>query len=141
MTTAKKHTIIYAEDDLDDLLFIQEAFSKYTHCIDLIHAANGVEALTVLNQLSEKKSLPCLVILDINMPLKDGRQTLISIKQSTELKDIPIVLFTTSGSQLDQAFALRWGADFVTKPIKVQAIENLAQEFAERCGIKLSSTA
>ena len=76
---------------------------------------------------------PCLIILDINMPVMDGRQALSHIKCTEDYKDIPIVVFTTSNSTLDKSFALKWNADFITKPLQVRDLEALAQDFAKRC--------
>jgi two-component system response regulator len=71
------------------------------------------------------------------MPGMDGRQTLIQIKQSEQTKNIPVVLFTTSNSQLDKDFAVKWGADFITKPLKFSEVVNLADDFIDRCGIRI----
>ncbi len=76
----RKHTIVYAEDDWDDVQFVKDCFRKYNEQIELIHASNGSEALAALHDMHRKGESPCLIILDINMPLMDGRQTLVKIK-------------------------------------------------------------
>ena len=90
-----KHTIFYAEDDLDDLFIVKQAFQTYDGAIKIIHANNGLEALEVLQELCEVDTLPCLILLDINMPGMDGRETLIRIKQHERLKHIPAAMFST----------------------------------------------
>jgi DNA-binding response OmpR family regulator len=133
-----KHTIVYAEDDYDDVQFVKDCFDKYNGRIELVHAQNGSEALTVLSDLHQKGIVPCLIILDINMPLMDGRQALVKIKGSPNFKKVPVVMFTTSSSNLDKEFALKWGADFITKPLRYSEVEGLAEEFVRRCDSEVS---
>lgn len=133
-----KYTVLYAEDDLDDVFFVQECFKKFDDKIELLRAENGVEALQILEQLDQQGTSPCLIILDINMPVMDGRQALIKIKQSSKFKNLPVVMFTTSNSKLDKDFAIKWGADFLTKPLKYAEVEELAEEFARRCDLAMN---
>jgi DNA-binding response OmpR family regulator len=128
-----KHIIVYAEDDLDDVHFVKECFQKYDGKVEVIHALNGSEALSALADLHHKGVSPCLIILDINMPLMDGRQALVKIKGDDAFKRIPVVMFTTSSSNMDKDFAQKWGADFITKPLRYVEVEGLAEEFIRRC--------
>ncbi len=130
--SATKHKILYAEDDLDDLDMVKLAFEKQDD-IEIVHAHDGNEALAYLTNLGDGEELPCLIILDINMPGMDGRQTLSHLKQNETFKDIPVVMFTTSNSPIDIEFAKKHGADFVTKPLRFDEIENLAVLFTDRC--------
>ena len=134
-----KHTILYAEDDLDDLFMIQQAFQQSDGSTQLLHASNGFDALEQLNQLKAEKRLPCLIILDINMPGMNGREALIRIRQSEDYKDIPVVLFTTSSSELDRAFAKKWKAEFITKPLIFSELEDLAKRFVSLCTASVSA--
>lgn len=136
-----KHTIVYAEDDNDDVQFVRDCFKKYDGKIELVHAQNGSEALHVLTDLHRKGVVPCLIILDINMPLMDGRQALVKIKASSDLKKVPVVMFTTSSSNLDKEFATKWGADFITKPLRYSEVEGLAEEFVRRCDSNVTTRA
>lgn len=135
---ATKHTILYAEDDLDDLDMIKMAFRKQPH-IEIIHAHDGNEALDYLNGIPSESGLPCLIILDINMPGMDGRQALLQIKQNETFQQIPVVMFTTSNSPMDMDFARRHGADFITKPLRFDEIENLAHDFSQRCNFQINN--
>ena len=139
MTT--KHTILYVEDDLDDLFMVEQAFEKYNSDINIVHAKDGFEGLKYLNGLTENDPLPCLIILDINMPGMDGRETLIRIKQSIRFKDIPVVLFTTSSSDRDIYFARKWNADFITKPLVYSELEELAKSFTHLCHFEMKTRA
>jgi len=128
-----KHTIIYAEDDEDDVQLVNECFASFSDVIEVRHACNGQEALELLENLHQQQITPCLIILDINMPVMDGKQALVKIKSHPVFKEIPAILFTTSNSRLDIAFAQNWGADFITKPLNYEEITSLAKEFSKRC--------
>jgi CheY-like chemotaxis protein len=128
-----KHTILYAEDDLDDLFIVKQAFQTYDGTIRIIHAQNGLEALEVLQKLDNENTLPCLILLDINMPGMDGRETLIRIKQQEQLKHIPAAMFSTSSSSLDKEFASKWNARFFTKPLVYAEMEKMVDTFVAIC--------
>ncbi|HVG41418.1 MAG TPA: response regulator [Chitinophagaceae bacterium] len=137
----KKTTILYAEDDLDDLHLVQECFAEFEDTIELLHVTNGQEAINLLDTLEQNGTLPCLIILDINMPVMDGKQALVKIKSSLKYKDISTVMFTTSNSKMDISFARVWGADFITKPLRYEDIADLAQEFSKRCNDEIGKRA
>jgi CheY-like chemotaxis protein len=127
------HTIFYAEDDLDDLFIVKQAFQTYDGTIKIIHANNGLEALEILQNLEEDDTLPCLILLDINMPGMDGRETLVKIKQNERLKHIPAIMFSTSSSSLDKEFAAKWNARFFTKPLVYSEMEKMVDTFVSMC--------
>ena len=137
-THAHSHTILYAEDDSDDLFMVEQAFEQYNGSITLLHASNGFETLEKLKILKIADRLPCLIILDVNMPGMNGKETLIRIKQNSELQKIPVVLFTTSSSDADKAFAKKWDAEFITKPLMYSELEELAKTFLNLCGVAVS---
>lgn len=142
MTLANhKHTILYAEDDLDDLFMIRQAFEQFDGSTQILHATTGFEALEQLKKAKSEKRLPCLVILDINMPGMNGREALLQMRQSEDFKNIPAVLFTTSSSELDKAFAKKWGAEFITKPLVFSELEELAKRFVSLCTASVSARA
>jgi len=129
----RSYSILYVEDDLDDLLIIAEAFEKHTDNLKIIHAHHGNEALQILNLLFLQDKLPCLIIMDINMPIMDGKETLASIRRHKAYDNIPIVIFSTSEKPEDKKFAADLDADFITKPIQFSAMEKLVGEFVEKC--------
>jgi len=139
--TENKHIILYAEDDLDDLFIVQQAFAEYDESIEVVHASNGFEAIEYLNKINHNGPLPCLIILDMNMPGMNGRETLVHLKQHSLFKNIPVVMFTTSNSQMDKDFAQKWAADFITKPVQYTDLEYLAKTFVERCDFEMSKRA
>jgi CheY-like chemotaxis protein len=107
--------VLMADDDDDDCILAKEAFEEsgaqgMMHCVE-----DGTE---LLNHLSHSPSLPALILLDLNMPQKDGRQTLKEIKAIPRLQNIPIVVFTTSREEKDMDFSNKMGANsFITKPV------------------------
>ncbi len=141
MSAEIKHTILNVEDDLDDLFIVQQAFEGYNSSIVVLHAHNGFMALEFLNDLHLSDKLPCLIILNMNMPGMDGRETLIRIKQSDIFKNIPVVMFTTSSNKADKDFAQKWGADFITKPLVYRELETLAKTFVDKCNFEITKRA
>jgi CheY-like chemotaxis protein len=136
---SQKNVILYAEDDPDDLYIVQQAFLQYDSAIEVVHAENGMQALEFLNKMRMQGYLPCLIVLDINMPGMDGRETLVRLKNDPLFNNIPAILFTTSSSQLDKDFAAKWATDFITKPVQYADLENLAKRFVEQCDMEMSS--
>ena len=141
MTATTKHTILYADDDPDDLFMVTQAFKSYDNDIKIVHAPDGHEALRRLEELVRQKKHPCLIILDINMPGMNGKEALVRIKQSEETKGIPTVIFTTSSSSLDRTFAEKWGAGFITKPLVYAELEELAKTFVNLCDFEMTKRA
>lgn len=135
--TTNKHIIVYAEDDLDDLFLVRQAFEIHDH-IEVIHAPDGQKALHTLEDMLRKKFLPCLIILDVNMPVLNGRETLQAIRNHPQLKDLAVVLFTTSNSPSDVAFAESLNAAFVTKPIDYKDLEEIARRFVDKCNFEIN---
>lgn len=132
----RSYTILYVDDDKDDLAVISDAFEKYTEHLRIVHAHNGFEALQVLKLMKNQSSLPCLIILDINMPIMDGKQALVEIKKNPDFKKIPVVIFSTSDKPSDRQFAQGLGADYITKPTKYLEMEALVSQFVQKCLIE-----
>ncbi len=136
--TRFKHTIVYAEDDLDDLFILQQAFGKYNH-IEVVHALDGKKAMHLLENMAAEKVLPCLVILDINMPVMNGREALQAIRHHNGLSKLPVVLFSTSSSASDKQFAEDNEAMLITKPVDFGNLEVIVENFIERCNFEINN--
>lgn len=128
-----KNIVFYADDDTDDLELVQDAFDRYSNNVEVITAKDGVQALSYLQSLSEQTPTPCLIILDINMPILNGRDVLRKIKEMPPLASVPVVLFTTSASPLDKEFAKKYNAGFITKPLDVSQMEIITDLFIDHC--------
>lgn len=133
----RSYTILYVDDDIDDLHLISDAFEKYTDHLIVLHACNGLEGLETLEKMHEAGSLPCLLIIDINMPIMDGKQMLEKLRTHSLFKDLPVILFSTSNSENDKQFAERHDADFIPKPAKYSELKSLVSKFVSKCKIEV----
>jgi len=128
-----KNIVFYADDDSDDLELVQDAFARFTTNVEVVTAKDGVQALAYLQSLNLQSPTPCLIILDINMPILNGIDVLKKIKGMPHLLTVPVVLFSTSSSALDKEFARRYNAGFVTKPLDVSQMEMVTELFIGHC--------
>lgn len=131
--TPPKHIILYADDDEDDLLLLQEAFLGHASNVEMITVSNGMDALRYLEESASSAPSPCLIILDVNMPRLNGKETLERIRHMKRYADTPVVLFTTSSLPWDKTFAEKYKAGFVTKPIDSNQMAVIADLFMEHC--------
>lgn len=130
----KLKTVLMAEDDEDDRMLLRKAFShrfekNILHCVE-----DGVELMKYLRKDApyndeSKYPWPQLVLLDLNMPKKDGRQVLREIKTDKELCKIPVIVLTTSRQQDDIENAYRLGSNsYITKPSSFEGLIDIARE-------------
>ncbi len=127
-----KHIIVHIDDDKDDLELVAAIIRK-NRDVEVIQAVNGQEGLLLLESLAEKKRNPCLVLLDINMPILDGKAALVKLRSHPQLKDLPVTLFSTSTSPLDMKFASKYNASYATKPFNLSALHELIDSFISDC--------
>ncbi len=119
----KPGVILLAEDDDDHYLLIKNAFQG-THLQEhLYRVVNGVELMNYLlhegkYQNRQEYPLPLMIILDLNLPKKDGREVLKEIKLDPNLKEIPVAILTTSINEEDKINSYNLGAKyFIKKPV------------------------
>ena len=111
----KKILFFLADDDVDDQLLFLEALGEIDSSIECMFALNGEDALQKLKGSSE--GLPNYIFLDLNMPRMNGFQCLSEIKKINNLRDVPVIIYTTSSAKKDVELSLQSGAQhFVTKP-------------------------
>lgn len=126
--------ILLAEDDPDDALLAMQSLANSEMRIRLHHVKDGVEAVDFVRRRSEdaNTSLPNLILLDLNLPRKDGREVLAQIKTDPQLRHIPVVILSDSEDERDlvESYDLHANA-YVVKPRDrerfkqaMQAIEN-----------------
>jgi len=124
----KPITILMADDDADDRLMTQEAFAASHLGNELRFVENGVELLDYLyhrNKYSDPVSSPrpSIILLDLNMPKKDGREALAEIKRDPDLRDIRIIVLTTSKAEEDIYRTYNLGAaSYITKPVTYESL-------------------
>ena len=126
--TIKPITVVMADDDPDDRLLLEEAWKEDDPVHDLRFVEDGQELLDYLKhngQYSDGASAPRpeLILLDLNMPRKDGREALAEIKTDPALREIPVVILTTSQAETDVKCSYAAGANsVVTKPVTFDAL-------------------
>lgn len=109
-------TILCVDDDEDDLYFIRDVITSQSFPLQIEEAKNGWEAMNFLEIALANHSFPCLIIMDMNMPRMDGKQTINKILANEILAKIPIVIFTTSSNLEDKKYFESRGVHFITKP-------------------------
>ncbi|TCJ14324.1 response regulator [Flaviaesturariibacter flavus] len=128
-----QHTIVYMDDDQDDLQLLREAMDRFDGDYQLLDAADGIEGLELLQRLKAGHELPCLIVLDINMPRMDGRRTFQQIRKDPALAHIPIVIFSTSNSELDKLFFRGKNVEYITKPVHFNSLVEVAERMLQTC--------
>jgi len=112
--------VLLVEDNPGDARLVREAFAEWHLLNSLHHVPDGVEAMAFLRRQGEyaNRKRPDLVLLDLNLPRKDGRQVLAEMKADPALKRIPVVALTTSSAHEDITACYNAGANaYVTKPL------------------------
>jgi CheY-like chemotaxis protein len=127
------HTILAIDDDPDDLGILNDALCAFDPDCVVVTAQNGAHGLKVLEELKANNNLPCLIVLDINMPVMDGRQTFSALKHDEALRDIPIVIFSTSSNAMDKAFFAGKATEYMVKPVNYNDFLMAAQRFLQHC--------
>lgn len=107
-------TILYADDDFDDRNLFSEAFLEIKPGVSCITVSDGQE---LLKKLTGETKLPDLIVLDVNMPVMDGRECLIALKRDRRLRTIPVVIYSTTTNPNEILDFYKLGAlIFVRKP-------------------------
>lgn len=125
--------ILMAEDDEDDRLLAQDAFDESRLANPLFFVNDGEELLDYLHHrgryvAAEHFPLPGLILLDLNMPKKDGREALQEIKADANLRQIPIIVLTTSHEEEDIIRSYSLGvSSFITKPVTFEQLVEVIQ--------------
>ena len=128
---ARPIVILMADDDADDRMLTKEALDESRVLNDLRFVENGEELLDYLMQRGnysdpDSAPRPSLILLDLNMPRKDGREALAEIKAEPNLRRIPIVVMTTSQAEEDIFRSYDLGASsFITKPVTFDRLVDL----------------
>lgn len=130
----KPITILMADDDEDDCLMTKEALLDDRLANDIHFVADGEELLDYLYHRGKYSDLnsapiPGLILLDLNMPRKDGREALQEIKSSPGLRSIPVIVLTTSREEEDVLRSYDLGANsYITKPVTFEGLSKAMRE-------------
>lgn len=128
-TTAPGVEILLIEDETEDIKLIKRAFSQNDFEITLSVKGNGKLALDYLSEKVQlKKQLPDLILLDLNMPLMNGKDTLGRLKSDSCYKKIPVIVMTSSESQQDVIQSYELGANcYIQKPVGLEELRELVE--------------
>ncbi|HXC04012.1 MAG TPA: response regulator [Bacteroidia bacterium] len=128
MTTTRSIDILIADDDAEDRMLITDALKESRLKNHIQFVENGEELLQYLNNEgnytdTRKYPTPGIILLDLNMPKKDGREALKEIKADKKLRCIPIIILTTSQAEEDILKTYNLGVNsFITKPVTFQSM-------------------
>jgi len=132
--------VLMAEDDPDDRFLMEQAFTETGSRGELHFVEDGEELIDYLRRMGKYADAllsprPSLILLDLNMPKKDGRQALIEIKADPDLRGIPVAIWTTSEEVEDKIQCKEAGADaYITKPVSytnlIESIKKLVTRYS-----------
>lgn len=119
--------ILIAEDDADDRFLLQAAFEENGFKDKLHFVENGVEVIDYLQSINTRsnteQAFPRFILLDLNMPKKDGREVLKELKQHPDFKKIPVVIFSTTNNEQEMRRCYELGANsYITKPNSFESL-------------------
>ena len=124
--------ILIGEDDIDDEELLKELFASVDSSFSLNFISNGQQVLTYLQNL--KGHLPCLIILDYNMPALNGAEILEALKKEGRYKSIPKIIWSTSTSEAFRKICLDAGAnDYIIKPSNVNELTETIRYMLSFC--------
>jgi CheY-like chemotaxis protein len=131
-------TILYIDDDPDDLLIFGESIGSLYPDVKILKAQSGEEGIHILTQLEQQcKPFPSLIMIDMNMPKMNGRQTLQNIRSKQNWNRIPVVIFTTAANVSDIEFCKHYGTTCITKPISYKYVNTIIQQLFTNCNIPI----
>jgi CheY-like chemotaxis protein len=141
--TGRRSTLLIAEDDEDDILFMQEALKECQYVGDVWSVKDGEELMDYLHRRGRyarpgNAPRPDLILLDLRMPKKDGLEALREIKANSDLRSIPVVVLTTSQSERDMQTSYALGASsYIIKPNEFEALVKAVRTLLEIHRLKI----
>jgi len=131
--SVEKLFILIAEDDADDRFLFKTAFEEKGYKDQIEFVENGIELWRFLQDIEkrepDKRNYPSFILLDLNMPKKDGREALREIKQHPIFKKIPVVVFTTTNSENEVKRCYELGANtYLVKPVSFDSLLKVVEE-------------
>ncbi len=130
--------ILYVEDEENDVLLVRLALERAGGTTPLVIATDGKEAIEYLSRTGHyakapKEPPPCLVLLDLNLPIVNGFEVLGWIRAQPDLQRLPVIIFSSSDQQKDKERAREMGAnDYLVKPVNMARMDEMMSEMNER---------
>lgn len=131
----KSRYVIFADDDADDLELITGFFKQYNRNVTVLEFKDGKEVLKFLDDFA-LNATPLLIVLDINMPRLNGKETLSAIRNHPRFQYTPVVIYTTSSNATDEEFCRQLGASWVSKSSTIEGVKQVAKVLAEFCDLQ-----
>ena len=126
--------VLLVDDDDEDKFIIKDAMDSLDAGDNMWYANNGEHALEILFSNFSNAVMPCLIVLDLNMPKMNGTQTLIRLKEDKRFMHIPVIIYSTSINRLEKEKCMNLGAhSYITKPISFNESLETAQLFLNFC--------
>lgn len=126
--------ILIAEDDEDDQYLLSSAFSKLGAELELVYVQNGIELLEYFSSYEAGKidQLPLLLIMDLNMPQKDGKEALLELSKKPYFSTLTSVVFSTTGNPTEMKYCEEIGVDeFYVKPASYSELLHIVERFVK----------
>lgn len=125
--------IILADDDAEDQIIMRDAVESLGSPDVLWFVSDGQQALKLLEE-NIAIGVPCLIVLDLNMPRMSGTQTLTTLKSDARFRQIPVIIYSTSINPLEKEKCLSLGAhSYITKPLSFKESVDTAKKFLQFC--------
>jgi CheY-like chemotaxis protein len=125
--------ILCVDDDADDHFLLREAIREVDPQMQIMEFHNGADAMKYFKEAKAEHDLPCVMVLDINMPVMDGKETLRRIKADPALAHVQVVVLTTSASRIDKEYFAAHGVEMYTKPVDSEGLKQIAELFVQHC--------
>jgi len=133
MASSDTKFILLGEDDIDDQELLKEIFASIDGSYRLLFANTGEQVLSALGKLSDNQ-LPCLIVLDYNMPGANGAEVLKELKKQSRYENIPCIIWSTSGSDTFKTLCLKLGAvDYLIKPSRIKEMADIVRYMLSVC--------
>ena len=133
MASSYTKFILLGEDDIDDQELLKEVFASIDGSYRLLFANTGEQVLSALEKLSDNQ-LPCLIVLDYNMPGANGAEILKELKKQPRYENIPCIIWSTSGSDTFKTVCLQLGAvDYLIKPSRIKEMADIVRYMLSVC--------
>jgi CheY-like chemotaxis protein len=125
--------VLYADDDADDRELLTEMVEKLKPAFKVITAVNGKDAISKLDDLLSIGLLPCLIVLDMNMPVMDGTETLGQIRSCQNWDTVPVCIYSTSVRTRYADIALKYEVDIIQKPSTTEGLRSSIEQLLAHC--------
>jgi chemotaxis family two-component system response regulator Rcp1 len=126
--------ILLIEDNPGDIVLTKEAFKECSHSHNITAFKDGIEAMKYLRKEEKYREagIPDLILLDLNLPKKDGRELLAEIKSDPDLKIIPVIILSTSKNERDILTSYELKANcYICKPVELENFINIILEIEQ----------